>query len=88
MTHHADAPLFAKPETSMEVLTAERDQRGARGLLTTMRSVCDGAGDISITGSAAANYTFSMDSDDGSVLFIDGTRLINHTGTLPGDPCP
>jgi hypothetical protein len=44
---------------------------------------CDNAGNISIPGNATSNYTFSMDSDDGSVLFIDGVSLINHTGRLP-----
>ena len=37
-------------------------------------------GNISIPGSAAANYTFSMDNDDGALLYIDGQLLVSHGG--------
>jgi hypothetical protein len=33
-----------------------------------------------ITVPATADYTFSMDNDDGAMLFIDGHSLVNHTG--------
>ena len=39
------------------------------------------AGNISIPGSASASYTFTLQSDDGAMLYIDGVLLINNTGT-------
>ena len=33
-----------------------------------------------------ANYTFSMDNDDGAMLYIDGHALVNHTGAHRGCP--
>ncbi len=42
------------------------------------------AGSIRIPGSSssqASNYTFSMDSDDGSQLYIDGVLVIDDAGT-------
>ena len=39
-------------------------------------------GNISIPGSSSANVTFSMDSDDGTLLYIDNQLLINHTGVV------
>ncbi len=41
------------------------------------------AGNISIPGNASASYTFSLQSDDGSMLYIDGMLLVNNTGTSP-----
>ena len=38
------------------------------------------AGNIAVPGNKSANYTFFMDSDDGSQLYIDGQLLINHAG--------
>jgi len=38
------------------------------------------AGYIAVPSNVSANYTFSMDSDDGSQLYIDGQQLINHAG--------
>ena len=36
-------------------------------------------------GTASATYTFSIGSDDGSQLYIDGALLINNTG-MTRDP--
>ena len=38
------------------------------------------AGFIKVPGSTPINHTFYMDSDDGSLLYIDGKQLINHKG--------
>ena len=38
------------------------------------------AGNISIPGNSSAKYTFSIGSDDGSMLYIDGALVINNTG--------
>ena len=40
------------------------------------------AGNIVIPGSEPANYTFSIDSDDGSLLYIDRELLVSHRGAL------
>ena len=32
-------------------------------------------------GNASASYTFTLQSDDGAMLYIDGVLLINNTGT-------
>ncbi len=38
------------------------------------------AGSINIPGNKSANYTFTMDSDDGSLLYIDGEQIISDPG--------
>ena len=38
------------------------------------------AGFIKLPGSKSQNYTFSMTSDDDSLLFIDGKEVISDTG--------
>ena len=38
-------------------------------------------------GDVTQNYTFSMDSDDGSVLLIDGAQIITDTGAGMRSPC-
>ena len=45
-------------------------------------TLCVCAGSISLpgNGSKALNYTFSMDSDDGSQLYINGLLVINDAG--------
>ncbi len=35
-----------------------------------------------VTVPLATDYTFSMDNDDGAMLFIDGHSLVNHAGAL------
>ena len=39
-------------------------------------------GNISVPSDASTNATFFMDSDDGSMLYIDGKLLVNHTGVI------
>ena len=39
------------------------------------------AGSINIQGVAPANFTFVMDSDDGSLLSIDGNFIASNPGT-------
>ena len=34
-------------------------------------------------GNTNVSYTFTLQSDDGAMLFIDGVLLINNTGTGP-----
>ena len=40
------------------------------------------AGNISVPGTANATYTFTLGSDDGSMLYIDGALVVNNTGTV------
>jgi len=45
------------------------------------RSVCYcSAGFINLPGNKSQNYTFSIDSDDDSLLFADGKQVISDTG--------
>ena len=46
------------------------------------------AGNISIPGNAAATFTFTLGSDDGSMLYINGALVVNNTGTIVPVPKP
>ena len=53
-------------------------------MLSTVQSLtCDGfcpSGYMSIPGNSSANFTFTLASDDGSMLYIDGALVVNNTG--------
>ena len=40
------------------------------------------AGNVTVPATVNTNYTFSMDSDDGAQLYIDGQLLIDKGGAL------
>jgi len=40
------------------------------------------AGNVTVPATANTNYTFSMDSDDGAQLYINGQLLIDKGGAL------
>ena len=42
--------------------------------------VCCMAGNMTIPGSATANYSLSLGCDDGGLLYIDGKLVINNNG--------
>jgi len=41
------------------------------------------AGSLNIPSVEPANFTFAMDSDDGSLLMIDGHLVISDPGAVP-----
>ena len=55
-----------------------------RGHVTVSNRGLLAAGSIYIPAFAPANYTFYMDSDDGSLLMIDGTVVISDPGAVLG----
>ena len=56
----------------------QNPQRGATPLSLTV-GLLD-AGSLNIPSIAPANFTFAMDSDDGSLLMIDGNLVISDPG--------
>ena len=48
--------------------------------LSLILGLYDDSGSLNIPGVAPANFTFYMDSDDGSLLMIDGNPVISDKG--------
>jgi len=65
---------------TVRILTLCQLSRGSRMQVELIPTGC--AGNLTVPADVSTNYTFSMDSDDGALLYVDKALLIDKSGAL------